>query len=189
MTQALVRIAFPLAPELHQALESRLREQGLPLLAQHGFTAVAETGRPTVDDVFATLFTFDRVAELTERREALRSDESWRQLLQDWGGHFGRAGSDGMMEYRLELYSTPAGPGKTQPTRKIGNWRTYDATHGLGSGFVWDVLQDRDGYIWCTCYGGGVARFDGHTFQKFTTKEGLAHNEASCAFEAADGRL
>jgi ligand-binding sensor domain-containing protein len=94
-----------------------------------------------------------------------------------------------MMEYRVELYSAPAGPGKIQPTRETGNWRTYDATDGLGSGFVWDVFQDRDGYIWCTCYGGGVARFDGHTFQKFTTKEGLAHNEVACGFEAADGRV
>ena len=189
MAQTLVRLAFQLAPPLHEELKSLLQENGLPLLAQHGFTAASGAGRPTVPDVCATLFAIDEVSEFADRREALRSDDSWRHLLQEWGSRFDRAGSDGMMEYRVELYCAPAGAGKTQPTVETGNWRTYDATDGLGSGFVWDVLQDRDGYIWCACYGGGVARFDGHSFQKFTAKEGLAHNEVSCAFEGADGRL
>lgn len=95
-----------------------LTEQGLPLLAQHGFTEVAEAGRPTVVDVCSILFAIDQVSEFNDRREAFRSDDGWRELLQDWGGRFDRAGFDGMMEYRVELYSAPAGPGKAQPTRK-----------------------------------------------------------------------
>ena len=117
MTKALVRLAFQLAPEHHQQLKSLLREHGLVLLAQHGFGAVTELGRPMVTDVCSILFAIGQVSELTDRREALRSDNAWRQLLQDWGERFDRAGFDGMMEYRIELYSAPAGPGTTQPTR------------------------------------------------------------------------
>ena len=116
MTRTIVRLAFELAPEAHSELGSIVRERGLPLLAKHGFAAVEEAGRTTVPDVCASLFAVDKVSELADQREALPSDESWRQLLQELGNRFGRAGSDSMVEYRVELYSALAGPGKPQPT-------------------------------------------------------------------------
>jgi len=92
-----VRLAFELASEAHAELASILRERGLPLLEQHGFANVAETGRATVSEVYALLFAIDSVSELADQREALRGDESCRQLLQDLGERFGQAGPDGMM--------------------------------------------------------------------------------------------
>ncbi len=185
----LVRLAFQLPADRVAEFEQLFRHNAIPLLSEHGLIEHLEPGRPAKEGVFAHLFEVPSPTELVPGREALLKDESWRQLLQEWGAAFDRAGPDGMMEHRLELYSAPAGAGHTQLTRRSGTWRTYDATDGLGGGFVWDIVQDRSGYMWFASYGGGVSRFDGQKFETFTTKDGLAHDEVAAAFEDADGRL
>ena len=185
----LFRLAVQIPVDRAAEFEPLFREQAIPALARHGLVEHEAGERRTVAGLFCYLFEVEQPAALVAIREALLKDESWRLLMQEWGAAFKRAGPDGMLEHRLELYSATLGPGHPQATRRSGTWRTYDATDGLGGGFVWGLVQDRAGYIWCASYGGGVSSFDGQNFEAFTTKDGLAHDEVACAFEAADGRI
>ncbi len=50
--------------------------------------------------------------------------------------------------------------------------RNYNAKNGLPSSEVYDILQDREGYIWVST-DNGVARFNGYEFEKIGPKQGL----------------
>ena len=71
----------------------------------------------------------------------------------------------------------------------VGYWETYDVTHGLGSGTVMSIAQDRNGYLWFGLQQGGVSRYDGYTFQTFTTQDGLPSNNIWTIFEDSKGNL
>lgn len=63
--------------------------------------------------------------------------------------------------------------------------------------WVYSIVEDRNGNLWsATELGsgpladyGGVLRFDGKSFTKFTTKEGLIHNGVFCTVEDKAGNL
>ena len=66
--------------------------------------------------------------------------------------------------------------GKTLPASlETGLCQTYGLGDGLANGVVFSIIQDRSGYIWFATQG-GVSRFDGQSWDTFTTDEGLAHN-------------
>ena len=51
----------------------------------------------------------------------------------------------------------------------------YDTKDGLPSSTVYDITQDKDGFIWFGTEN-GLCRFDGKNFKTFTTKDGLPDN-------------
>jgi ligand-binding sensor domain-containing protein len=69
----------------------------------------------------------------------------------------------------------------------------------LGSNHVSAILQDGDGNLWFATgwfivgsgvsEGGGVSRYDGASWQTFTTNDGLAHNAARAILQDRDGNL
>jgi signal transduction histidine kinase/ligand-binding sensor domain-containing protein len=54
--------------------------------------------------------------------------------------------------------------------------RNYKAVEGLPQSQVKTILEDKNGYLWIGTEGGGLARFDGHTFRVYTTLDGLQSN-------------
>ena len=60
--------------------------------------------------------------------------------------------------------------------------RQFSANDGLPSSYCFTSFQDSDGYMWTGTYG-GVARFDGATFQNFTVNDGLVNNQATSLFQ------
>ncbi len=68
------------------------------------------------------------------------------------------------------------------------SFRQYTSEQGLPSSEVYDILQDRKGYIWVAT-DRGVARFDGYTFESFTTGEGLSNNVVFRLAEGPDGKI
>ncbi len=68
------------------------------------------------------------------------------------------------------------------------SFRQYTAEQGLPSTEVYDILQDRKGYIWVAT-DRGVARFDGYSFESFTTAEGLSNNVVFRICEGPDGKI
>ena len=56
------------------------------------------------------------------------------------------------------------------------NLRTYTVKEGLAHSQVSQIIQDNDGSLWFTLFGGGVSRFDGKQFLNLTEKEGLCSN-------------
>jgi len=56
------------------------------------------------------------------------------------------------------------------------NYVHYDTKDGLAGSTVYDIGQDKDGYLWFATEF-GLSRFDGKTFKNFTTDNRLTDNE------------
>ena len=54
--------------------------------------------------------------------------------------------------------------------------RAYTLTEGLPQSQVFDVVQDRLGYLWLGTQGGGLSSFDGERFRVWRQREGLISN-------------
>src|SRR5215471_357962 len=52
----------------------------------------------------------------------------------------------------------------------------YDVKDGLAGSTVYDVTQDKDGFLWFATEA-GISRFDGTHFKNFTTEDGLPSAE------------
>ncbi len=65
----------------------------------------------------------------------------------------------------------------------------YNITEGLPQSQVYDVTQSQRGFVWVATNGGGVARFDGTRFQRFTVEDGLGADVVSQIYEARDGQF
>jgi signal transduction histidine kinase/ligand-binding sensor domain-containing protein/CheY-like chemotaxis protein len=65
----------------------------------------------------------------------------------------------------------------------------YSLEEGLPQSQVRDVLQDERGSLWLAVLGGGLTRFDGHTFKTFTAEDGLPSNVALELHEDTAGDL
>gem|GEM_PF-1918439 len=72
------------------------------------------------------------------------------------------------------------------------NWTTdhWTTRQGLPQNSVTDLLQDRDGYIWITTFG-GIARFDGLTFDvlRSANTQGLTSERFLAVVQAPDGAI
>ena len=73
-------------------------------------------------------------------------------------------------------------------TAQSWSYRQYTAEQGLPSTEVYDIIQDRKGYIWAAT-DRGVARFDGYAFESLTTAEGLSNNVVFKLCEGPDGKI
>lgn len=56
------------------------------------------------------------------------------------------------------------------------NFEIYSVEQGLAQSQARSLHQDRSGFLWIGTYGGGLNRFDGHTFVKFSETDGLPDN-------------
>lgn len=64
----------------------------------------------------------------------------------------------------------------------------YDTKDGLVSSVVYDICQDKDGFIWLATES-GVSRFDGKNFRNFTFEDGLPSNSIIKIFADSKGRV
>ena len=97
--------------------------------------------------------------------------------------------SSGWQEAEAQM-PRPAGPGKVfSGVKGQGHWRTFDGADGLAGGIVFSILEDQQGHIWFATSGGGVSRYDGQKFVRFTKQDGLAHNNVWSMLESRDGTL
>ena len=68
------------------------------------------------------------------------------------------------------------------------NYIHYDVKDGLAGSTVYDVCQDKDGFIWFATEA-GISRFDGAHFKNFTTTDGLPETEILKLFADSKGRI
>lgn len=64
----------------------------------------------------------------------------------------------------------------------------YDTKDGLPSSTVYDISQDKSGFIWFATEN-GLSRFDGKNFRTFTTKDGLPDNSVLNVHGDNSGRV
>ena len=67
-------------------------------------------------------------------------------------------------------------------------FQVHNAARGLISDFVYDIHQDKQGYLWFATEA-GLSRYDGYQFTNFTTDDGLPVNEVLDLKEDSQGRL
>ena len=71
-------------------------------------------------------------------------------------------------------------------------YETLSTTQGLSQGMVYDILQDREGFIWIGTKD-GLNRYDGYSFKVFTNDrfndKSLSSNSINKLFEDSKGRI
>ena len=67
-------------------------------------------------------------------------------------------------------------------------YKRYDGKDGLASSVVFQMLQDKDGFVWFAT-NAGLSRFDGKQFKTFTVADGLPSNSIIRMFEDSRGRI
>lgn len=68
-------------------------------------------------------------------------------------------------------------------------FQSYDVDQGIGASYITTIIQDHHNHIWFGTDGGGICRFDGHTFYQFTEKEGLLSNVISILYADSKGNI
>lgn len=66
--------------------------------------------------------------------------------------------------------------------------KNFNINDGLPSNKVYNILEDRYGFIWIST-DKGVSRYDGVSFVNFTTRQGLPDNDVIGLYEDAVGRI
>ena len=74
-------------------------------------------------------------------------------------------------------------------------WHTYGKEDGLAGDIVYEILEDRSGYLWFVTEDGGVSRLDPSlefmpsALRTFTKEDGLADDHVEAVIEDKEGRL
>lgn len=68
------------------------------------------------------------------------------------------------------------------------NYTRFTVKDGLASNTVYDIKQDKDGFIWMAT-DAGLSRFDGRKFVTYTQQDGLPSNEILHLYPDSKGRL
>lgn len=80
----------------------------------------------------------------------------------------------------------------SQPVFGQFNYKTLSAADGLSQGYIWDMIQDRDGFLWMTTKA-GLNRYDGYNFKVYnhdaydTTT--ISSNDLGYLLEDSKGRI
>lgn len=64
----------------------------------------------------------------------------------------------------------------------------YTSSEGLASSTVYEIIQDKNGFIWFATIN-GISKFDGKRFTTFRTKDGLNSNSIISLLEGKNGEI
>jgi signal transduction histidine kinase/ligand-binding sensor domain-containing protein len=67
-------------------------------------------------------------------------------------------------------------------------FKNIGSDQGLSSIEIWDVIQDKEGFIWFTTLG-GLVKYDGRLLKFYNVKNGLSSNLTRNLFEDSKGRI
>lgn len=72
---------------------------------------------------------------------------------------------------------------------KQSRFTSYTTEQGLSSNIIKVLLEDKDGNIWLSTYGGGLNRYDGKAFTNYTKRQGIPGNIIWSILEDKKGNL
>ncbi|MDE3245230.1 MAG: hypothetical protein KGN80_04020, partial [Acidobacteriota bacterium] len=88
----------------------------------------------------------------------------------------------------LPVMALPAlKPSGSVPPGRL-TFREYGADQGLSNLAVWQLVQDRQGFIWAGTEA-GLFRYDGTRFEPFGMKEGLPSSDILAMYSNPEGTL
>jgi ligand-binding sensor domain-containing protein/serine phosphatase RsbU (regulator of sigma subunit) len=67
------------------------------------------------------------------------------------------------------------------------HFKQYSLEEGLSRSGVYDILQDKTGFLWVATEGGGLCKFDGKSFTTYTRFIGLASEKIRVIFQDESG--
>lgn len=67
------------------------------------------------------------------------------------------------------------------------HFKQYSLEEGLSRSGVYDILQDKTGFLWVATEGGGLCKFDGKSFKPYTRFNGLASEKIRVIFQDKSG--
>lgn len=67
------------------------------------------------------------------------------------------------------------------------HFKQYSLEEGLSRSGVYDILQDKTGFLWVATEGGGLCKFDGKSFKPYTRFNGLASEKIRVIFQDKEG--
>jgi signal transduction histidine kinase/ligand-binding sensor domain-containing protein len=70
-----------------------------------------------------------------------------------------------------------------------GRWQTWSEAEGAPPGSLRALWVDERGVLWVGSYGGGLGRFDGHRWTRYSAQDGLHENVVSFIAPDRDGGL
>ena len=68
------------------------------------------------------------------------------------------------------------------------NFKNYSLAEGLPQSSVYDIFQDKKGFIWFGSQG-GISKFNGKEFKTFSQKNNLADNHVQAICEDSHGNI
>ena len=71
----------------------------------------------------------------------------------------------------------------------LGGFTNYTEDEGLSRGYGKAILVDAQNNVWFGTDGGGLLRYDGHSWTHFTEREGLINNNVRRLYEDRQGRI
>lgn len=81
---------------------------------------------------------------------------------------------------------------QTPTAQNLPAWESISIAQGLSQGMVYDILQDKEGFIWVATKD-GLNRYDGYHFKVFTNdpanSKSLSSNSINKLFEDSKGRI
>ncbi len=84
------------------------------------------------------------------------------------------------------------GPGLHAMAQNTPDHQNISTAQGLCQGMVFDMLQDKEGFIWVGTKG-GLNRYDGYSFKVFTNDpynpHSISNNNIRTLFEDSKGRI
>jgi ligand-binding sensor domain-containing protein len=114
------------------------------------------------------------ISETKEVSTSYGPSNTTRHIIQDRKGNLWIATYGGVFRYDPRRAD---GKSFTNITAKVSSARFFSA------------LEDRNGNLWFGSIGSGVYKYDGKSFQNFTTKDGLLNNEIGCIYEDKIGHI
>lgn len=90
------------------------------------------------------------------------------------------------------MWFATTGHGFCKYSAKENTFKYYDESDGLCNNFVYNIVEDNDGYLWLST-NFGISKFDpkNEIFKNFSVNNGLQSNEfnANAYFKADDGKI
>jgi ligand-binding sensor domain-containing protein len=88
----------------------------------------------------------------------------------------------------IAFTNDPAQASKHHATQKAEQG-LQDVKVGYNPNYIVSIVVDDKGVVWCGTWGGGLSRFDGTSWQTYTSKEGLPGNHVFMLKQGKDGKL
>ena len=120
----------------------------------------------------------------TEGGLARFKDGNW----DNWNHEQGQGADYALVKDQIQFTNDPANYSKHH-TRQKSEMGLEQVNVAYNPNYIVSLLVDDDGSVWAGTWGGGLAHFDGRTWENFTMSDGLPANHVFSLHKDDDGKI